>query len=82
MKAKELRSSFSPGDFYDTVLLMLDGTGNFMKAVQISNNNAQINMYSASNGIFALNGVYFFAGWSAGFNTMLQKKTYIKSLVN
>ena len=55
VKAKEIRSSsLSYGNFYDTVLLQIDGTGNYINAVQISNKDSRINMYSASNGIFAL----------------------------
>lgn len=81
VKAKEIRA-FNPGDFYDTVLLMIDTTGNYLKAVTITNKDLKINMYSASNGIFALNGDYYFAGWSAGFQTQLQKKSYISSLTN
>jgi hypothetical protein len=83
VKAKEIRSSsLSYGDFYDTVLLQIDGTGNYINAVQISNKDSKINMYSASNGIFALNGDFFFAGWSAGFQTKLQINTYTTTLEN
>lgn len=39
-------------------------------------------MYSASNGIFTLNGDFYFAGWSAGFQTQLQTKTYTTTLTN
>lgn len=83
VKAKEIRaSSLSYGDFYDTVLLMIDGTGNYINAVQISNKDSKIGMYSASNGIFTLNNDYYFAGWSAGFQTTLQTKKYTASLTN
>jgi hypothetical protein len=48
VKAKEIRSlTLSYGNFYDTVLLQLDPTGTFKYAVQITNRDLAIDMYSA-----------------------------------
>jgi hypothetical protein len=39
-------------------------------------------MYSANNGLLEQNGVFYFAGWSAGFYTNLQSKTYTSVTTN
>jgi hypothetical protein len=68
VKAKEIRSSsYNPGNFYDTVLFTIDATGAYNYAVQITNRDSAINMYSASSGLIFLNNYHYFAGWSAGY---------------
>jgi hypothetical protein len=53
VKAKEIRSSsLYYGNFYDTVLMRVDSAGSINFAVQITNKDSKIDMYSASNGIF------------------------------
>jgi hypothetical protein len=74
VKMKEIRY-FSPGNFYDTTLMMFDSSGTIEKAVSISNANLQYDMYSSSNGIFQINGEPYFAGWSYGFATRSQSYT-------
>lgn len=39
-------------------------------------------MYSASNGLMSVKGSYYFAGWSAGYQTQLQTNTYTSALTN
>jgi len=71
IKMNELRY-FTPGDFYDTMLLVLDPSGNVHNAVSISNRQTKYDMYSANNGLFMVGEEHFFSGWSYGFSTRLQ----------
>jgi len=64
------------------VLWRFDSTGRHNKAIQISNKEAAISMYSAMNGLLYTNDNYYFAGNSAGFYTSLQKKEYTTALTN
>ena len=71
IKMKELRY-FTPGDFYDTLLLVLDPSGNVHNAVSISNRQTSYDMWAANQGLFMVGGDHFFAGWSYGYATRLQ----------
>jgi hypothetical protein len=83
VKASQLRDrSFGRGNFYDTVLWRFDSTGRYNNAVQITNSQEQIDMYSTSNGLTMINDNFYFAGWSAGFYTYMQSKTYTSSTTN
>lgn len=46
---KEVRSSsYSPGDYYDTVLMRFDGSGTVLQAIQITNGNVAYSMFSSA----------------------------------
>jgi len=70
-KMKELRYH-EPGDFYDTVLAILDESGSIEKGVSISNSYIKFDMYSANQGLMQLGDAYYFAGWSKGYKTRMQ----------
>ena len=68
IKMKEVRKSqFSPGDYYDTLLMQFDPNGNILYAVQITNGNLAYSMYSSMQGIVYAKNNYYFAGWAYGF---------------
>lgn len=75
-KMSQLRGS-NKGDFYDTILFLLDQSGDVDKAVSISQGTLSYDMYAASHGIINIPGTYqtedyFFSGWSYGFETKYQ----------
>lgn len=72
IKMQEARS-FSPGNFFDTLLVRMDKSGDVERAITISNYNLQYDMFSADNGLLAIDEYLFFAGWSYGFQTRLQE---------
>jgi len=47
MKAKEIRY-FNKGNFFDTVVMVIDQAGTIMKSVSISNSDLAYDMYSAN----------------------------------
>lgn len=69
---KELRY-FESGDFFDTLVLVLDPTGDVHKGVSISNSYFNYDMFSANQGLLEIAGDYYFAGWSYGYKTRLQE---------
>jgi hypothetical protein len=79
-KMSQLRSS-TKGDFFDTILFLLDQAGDIEGAVSITVGlTTQYDMFAASNGIINKPGTYqqedyYFAGWSYGFETKYQSLT-------
>lgn len=47
VKAKEIRY-FNKGNFFDTVIMVIDQSGSVLKAVSISNSDLAYDMYSAN----------------------------------
>lgn len=71
-KAQEVRDSEYRGNFYDTILLTLDRSGNIDDAVTISQGSLAYDMYSASQALFHKGSDYYFTGWAYGFETTYQ----------
>ena len=74
-KMTEVRGS-NKGDWYDTILVLMDEGGVADKVVAISQGTLQYDMYGAKNGIFFVGDDIYFAGHSYGFKT--QKQTLEK----
>jgi len=64
----EVRSS-NKGDWYDTILVLMDEGGQTEKVVTISQGTLQYDMYGAKNGIFWVGDDIYFAGHSYGYKT-------------
>ena len=70
-KMTEVRGT-NKGDWYDTILVLMDDGGVADSVVAISQGTLQYNMYGAKNGVFWVGDDIFFAGWSYGFKTQKQ----------
>jgi len=62
--------------------MRVDSTGRHNYAVQITNKELGIDMYATNNGLLESGGVFYFGGWSAGFYTLMQQKTYTSTTTN
>ena len=65
-KMTEVRGS-NKGDWYDTILVLMDADGDTNKVVAISQGDLQYDMFGARNGVFFVGDDIFFAGHSLGF---------------
>jgi len=70
-KMSEVRDS-QKGDFFDTILMEMDETGEPTNVVVISQGTLGYDMYTAKNGVFWVGDNVFFSGYSKGFQTKLQ----------
>ena len=78
-KMSQLRGS-NKGNWYDTILMLLDQSGDVERAATISQGTLGTvgSMYTAENGILNVAGTYedenyYFSGWSKGYETKYQK---------
>ena len=71
-KMTEVRSTYK-GDWYDTILVLMDEGGQADKVVTISQGTLQYDMYGAKNGIFWVGDDIYFAGHSYGYKTKVQE---------
>ena len=67
----EVRPTYA-GEFYDTIILLMNGGGEVQNSVVISQGSLKINMNTAKNGLFWVDDAMYFAGWSQGFETEYQ----------
>lgn len=76
-KMTEVRPTYK-GDYYDSILVLMDDSGSVNKAVVITQGSLKYDMNTAKNGILWVGDNIYFAGWSYGFETdrqTLQKDT-------
>ena len=72
-KMKEVKGP-NAGNWYDSVLLLMDSGAQQPKVVTISQGpDLQYNMFGARNGILWVDGDVFFAGAAKGFKTNYQE---------
>lgn len=62
-------TTFKKGDFYDTMLILLDMNGRAKKAVTISFADTLYDTYISNNGLLTAKGDLYWSGWSYGFST-------------
>lgn len=62
-------TTFKKGDFYDTMLILMDMNGRPKKSVTISNADTLYDTYIANNGLLMVGTDHYWAGWSFGFST-------------
>jgi len=67
----EVRPAFK-GDFYDTILVLLNQGGETEQVTVITQGSLKYDMYAAKNGILWVGEDIFFAGKSYGFETTVQ----------
>ena len=67
-KMTEVRPSYK-GDYYDSILILMDDSGSINKAVVITQGGLKYDMNTAKNGIMWIGDFVYFAGWSYGFET-------------
>jgi len=73
-KMTDLReTTYKKGDFYDTMLILLDMNGKPKKSTTISFSDTIYDSYIANNGLLMANGWHFWSGWSYGFSTRRNK---------
>jgi len=70
-KMTEVRGT-NKGDWFDTILVLLNEGGQTSKVVAISQGTLQYDMYGGKNGVFWVGDDIFFAGHSYGFKTQKQ----------
>jgi len=68
-KSKQIRQ-LSSGNYYDTLLAVIDSSGDLHSAVTFTwGNELQYDMFSAQQGLFNLNNRYIFGGFAYGYKT-------------
>lgn len=70
-KMTEVRPSYK-GDYYDTILVLLDEAGSTNKVVVVTQGSLKYDMYPAKNGILWQGDNVFFSGKSYGYETSNQ----------
>lgn len=74
-KSKQVRQ-LSSGNYYDTLLAVIDSSGDLHSAVTFTwGNELQYDMFSAQQGLFNLNNRYIFGGFAYGYKTRSQELT-------
>mgnify|MGYP003348517569 CR=1 FL=1 len=68
------------GDWTDLLLVLFNSDGSVKRATTFSNGNINQSLLLASNGLVILQDQFFFAGYSQGYQTTLQKLIYAKDM--
>ena len=67
-KMSEVRETYK-GDFFDTILIQMDDSGDPKNVVVISQSTLAYDMYTAKNGVLWVGDNVFFSGYTKGFKT-------------
>jgi hypothetical protein len=75
-RSEEVRNSrYSPGNFYDTTLMLLDSNGKAIRSTTITFNSAGYDIFLANDALTRSGRDYLWSGFSYGFKTKSQDST-------